>query len=170
MTLRLIGAALVVCGCGAMGFSVANGYRREERALQMLIRALEYMISQLRYQHSALPELCRGAAESCTGTVRSVLEDLAGQLSAQICADAGSCLASVVASYEKLPETVKRNLLLLGQTLGRFDAAGQLSGLESVKELASRDLSGLRSGLEEKLRACRTLGLCAGAALAILLI
>lgn len=170
MNLRILGAVLVVAGCGGFGFAVAAGYRREERAMQMLIRAIDYMICELRYRMTALPELCILSSQQCTGPVRTALAQVSALLSRQACPDAAGCMEAALASSVKLPEAAKRNLRLLGASLGRFDAQGQLQGLESVKELAQRDLAGLRSGLEGKLRSCRTLGLCAGAALAILLI
>lgn len=170
MNLRLLGAALVVTGCGAVGFSIAAGYRREERALQALLFALEHMICELRYRMTALPELCAGAGKQAGGLVGGVLVRLSQLLAQQAFPDPDGCMEAALENCPKLPQTVRRNLELLGNRLGRFDAVGQLQGLESVKELVQRDLTGLRSGLDGKLRACRTLGLCAGVALAILLI
>ena len=69
-----------------------------------------------------------------------------------------------------MPEAAKRNLLLLGKTLGRFDLTGQLSGIESVIQLCRRDLDGLLSNQDVRLRSYRTLGICAGIALVILFI
>ena len=170
MNLRLMGAILVVAGCGAVGFSVAAGYRREEQALQRLLQALEIMICELRYRNTALPELCAMAAQQVGGGIGGVLARLSQLLTQQVFPDPAGCMASAIAQWPKLPDAPRRELQLLGTSLGRFDAQGQLQGLESVKELVQRDLAGLRSGLEGQLRACRTLGLCAGAALAILLI
>lgn len=170
MNLRIIGAALVIAGCAAVGFSIAAGYRREEQALQSLILAIEYMICQLRYGRTALPELCAGAADGSTGQVKAVLTELSRRLSGQSSDDAQGCMAQALEAVPKLPEAVQRNLRILGTNLGRFDAEGQLRGLQSVEELAQRDLAGLRCGLDGRIRACRTLGLCAGAAIAILIV
>ena len=170
MKLRWIAAALVFCGCGAAGFSVAAGYRRQERNLQMLLQALEAMTCELRYRHSALPELCLEAGRCCNGCLQQVFLELADKLRAHSCADAAGCMDLALSAVPELEEPLVRNLRILGSGLGRFDAAGQLQGLESVMELVRRDLAGLRSDLQSRLRCCRTLGLCAGAALAILLL
>jgi hypothetical protein len=79
-------------------------------------------------------------------------------------------MASSITKVEKLPEAVKRNLLLLGKTLGRFDLPGQLSGIASVMQLCRRDLDGLLCNQDVRLRSYRTLGICAGVALVILFI
>ena len=170
MTVRLWGAILVFGGCGGMGHAIALAFRREERALQALLEAVEHMICQLRYRLSPLPELCRDAAQQSHGPVQAVLLALSGHLAAQTCPDAGGCMEKALAETPKLPLAVQTQLRYLGATLGQFDAQGQLQGLEGVKEGTQRALSALRSTIGEKTRACRTLALCAGAALAILLI
>ena len=65
---------------------------------------------------------------------------------------------------------LRRMLLLLGHSLGRFDLSGQLKGLASVRERCGQELQALRSDRDSRLRSFRVLGLCAGAALVILLI
>jgi len=170
MQLRMMGVAMIIVGCGSFGFSIANGYRREVRMLNMLSRIMEDMICQLRYRMTALPELFLLASDGCRGQLHQILALVAQNLQAQSYPDAAGCMESALAAVPGLPESVKRNLQILGEGMGRFDAVGQLSCMESVKQLAMRDLAGLSSGLDGKVRACRTLGLCTGAALAILLI
>jgi uncharacterized membrane protein len=88
----------------------------------------------------------------------------------QISADAGCCMEAVLQKADKLPQTVKNELRLLGKSLGRFDLQGQLSGIASVMELCRRDLEGLLCNQDVRLRSYRTLGICAGVALVILFI
>lgn len=170
MYLRILGALLVCAGGGGMGMRIAWGYRQEERMLTMLLQALDTMVCQLRYRMTALPELCDLASGVCSGALRHFFGALAWQLSLCVETDAATCVTLALETTSGLPAAVERNLRLLGVNLGRFDAQGQLSGLQSVMELAQRDLDGLRAMLHHRLRACRTLGFCAGAALAILLL
>jgi hypothetical protein len=58
----------------------------------------------------------------------------------------------------------------LGQSLGRFDLPGQLRGLERAIRETELVLRTVREGAPERRRSWQTLGLCVGAALAILLI
>ena len=62
MSIKLIGAALIIAGCDGVGFSMAAAHRREESALRQLIGALDYMGCELQYHLTPLPELCRSAA------------------------------------------------------------------------------------------------------------
>ena len=57
---------------------------------------------------------------------------------------------------------------VLGTTLGRFDLPGQLRGLEAAIRSAEEALRSIRDGAADRRRSYQTLGLCAGAAVAIL--
>ena len=81
MELKLLGAILIVAGCGGYGFSLCTRYRKRERALSDLVRALDRMECELQYRLTPLPELCRGAAMQgarafaiCTGERRRIQE------------------------------------------------------------------------------------------------
>lgn len=168
MSIKLIGAALIITGCGGVGFSMAAAHRREENALRQLIGALDYMGCELQYHLTPLPELCRGAARQTSGCVRNVLLTLAQELDSQIAPDANFCMKAAIAKTSKLPKLIEKNLLVLGQSLGHFDLQGQLKGLENARQQCRRNLDELSKDRDVRLRSYQTLGLCAGSALAIL--
>lgn len=167
--LRVMGALCIVTGSGAFGFAMAAASRREERQLRQLLGALEYLSCELSYRLTPLPNLCRGAAEGKGGTVADFFGNLARELEKQTEPDVQSCVRSALESRE-LPASLRRILTELGQTLGRFDLPGQLRGLElSIRE-TEQALRTVREGAPERRRSWQTLGLCVGAALAILFI
>lgn len=168
MSVKWIGAVLVMVGCGGFGFSLAASYRREEQMLRQLISVLNFMECELQYRLTPLPELCRQAAREARGGVREVLTRLAQELEEQIAPDVLSCMRSALAGGKDLPRRVGDVCLQLGHSLGRFDLPGQLKGLESVREACRRELEELDKNRDVRLRSYQTLGLCAGAALAIL--
>lgn len=170
MSLKWIGAALIICGCGGFGALLARNHRREENALRALVSALDFMQCELQYRMTALPELCRQAAREARGAVGSAFALLAEELEGQISPDAASCMRAAVARVRDMPEAAAACLKELGETLGRFDLSGQLQGFESVRASCRRELDKLGENREERLRGYRTLSLCAGAALAILLL
>lgn len=169
MNLKLIGSILIIAGCGGVGFSMAASHRREENALRQLIRALDYMGCELQYHLTPLPELCRNAAAESGGSISRVLLKLATELENQIAPDATACMNAALSATDKLPQRAKKNLQLLGASLGRFDLQGQLSGLEGARTQCRRELDELSDNRDVRLRSYQTLGLCAGSALAILL-
>ncbi len=169
MTVKIMGAVFVIVACGSMGFAKAAGCRREERLLQKLILTLEYMQSELEFRMLSLPELCRTAASFAGGLLGTVMLDLAAELDKQLFPDAESCMRAVLAQ-NPMPGILKKNLRLLGKSLGRFHFSGQLTGFHSVKELCRRDLDRLCTKHAQQLRSYQTLGICAGVALVILFI
>jgi hypothetical protein len=52
--------------------------------------------------------------------------------------------------------------------LGRFDLAGQVQGLQSVKKQAEFELGRLQQNQDVRIRGYQTLGFCAGAALVVM--
>ena len=167
--LRMMGGLCIVAGSGAFGFAMAAASRREERQLRELLGALEYLSSELSYRLTSLPKLCRGAAEGRGGAVADFCLNLARELEQQTEPDVQSCVKRILGQME-MPATLRRILEELGQTLGRFDLPGQLRGLElSIRE-TERVLRAIREGAPERRRSWQTLGLCIGAALAILFI
>ena len=68
----------------------------------------------------------------------------------------------------QLSNILERQLRQVGATLGRFDLPGQLRGLEGAIRTTEEALRTLRDGAADRRRSYQTLGLCAGAAMAIL--
>ncbi len=170
MTPKLLGAVLIVLACGGMGFSFAAAHRQKEQMLRQLIGAVKLMACELQYRQTALPQLMALCAGETTGQLSQLFAALRQELERQIAPDAACCMAAALGSQPKLHPLVQEKLQLLGNSLGRFDLSGQLSGLEAVAQLCQRDLDGLLTNRDERLRSYMTLGLCAGAALVILFI
>lgn len=169
MTIKWIGALLVIAGCGGVGFTMAAGCKREEWCLRSLIGALDFMTCELQFRLTPLPELCRRAGRECRGPAGKALTNLARELESQILPDAASCMHAALVGVE-LPGKSEAAMRLLGTSLGRFDLAGQLRGLEQVRAHCRRELEILSRDKAQRVRGYQTLGLCAGAALAILFV
>lgn len=165
--IRIIGACCIVTGCGGFGFSMATASRREEEQLCILLKTLEFMSCELSYRHTPLPVLCRSAAEGERGLVPSFFLALARELEKQTAPDVQVCAYEILTRMDP-PKRIRRLLSDLGSTLGRFDLPGQLRGLESAIRATEAALRDIRDGAADRRRSYQTLGLCAGAALAIL--
>jgi len=168
MTLKLIGAICIILSCSGVGFSMAAAHRREEGALRQLMGLLDHFGCELQYRLTPLPELCRGAMVDREGDILKVLNILTLELEKQVSPDAGSCMRIAVEKAGRIPQSLRRNLLTLGTSLGRYDLQGQLNGIESVRVRCRSDLEELQRNRDVRLRSYQTLGLCAGCALAIL--
>ena len=117
-----------------------------------------------------LPALCRAAGRERTGYVGKLLINLASELESQISPDVESCINMAVAATGTISSRFSEAISILAASLGRFDLQGQLQGLEAVRTFCRAELDTMTAGRTERLRCYQTLGLCAGAALAILLV
>lgn len=168
--IRIIGAGMIVISCGGSGFLMAVHYRKEIRLLQQLYDALGFMENELSYRVSTLPRLCADAASYSSGSLKAVLSALASELESQIYPDARSCMQKALENVNELPASVKKLLYRFGNSLGKFDLNGQLDAFRTVKAECEEKIEQLRAQKDIRIRNYQTLGLCAGAALAILLI
>ena len=170
MTYRLLGALLIIVGCGGFGFSMVLGEIQKERLLQKLISSIQYMQWELSYRLTPLPELLKKAGKNCGGEVGELLITVSGELSQQLYPDAASCMQKVLSEHRDQPRMVRMLLRKLGLSLGSFDLNGQLEGLKSLQHDCEKELKILEDGKMQRFRSYETLGICAGAALAILFI
>lgn len=169
MGFRWIGAILIVTSCTACGFSIAAGKRKEEQLLLHLLSILQLMEAELQYRLTPLPDLCHMAATETKGCLRNVFVNLHIELCRQKLPDAGSCMAAAIGKSGELPSRIRRILSQLGHSLGRYDLEGQLQGIRAVRRRSEDSLASIRKNRDERLRSYQTLGICAGAALAIIL-
>ncbi len=165
---KWLGAVIVIAACGGFGFKLAAAHRKEEQMLRQLVGVLDYMECELQYRLTPLPELCRQAAVEARGELSRLFVSLSQALEDQTSAEVAVCMDSVLSRCQDLPALTCNALGQLGQTLGRFDVDGQLKGFDAVRRECRRLLEGLERNKEIRLRGYQTLGLCAGAALAIL--
>lgn len=170
MNFKIVGAVLVVCACGCCGFLSAAHHLTNIRLLQNLINVFDFMVCELQYRATPLPKLCRQAGEQCSGKIGQILYALSDELEAQVSPNVEICMASVLCRHSELHRTIYSTLNELGKQLGKFDLSGQIHGIENCRNECAAKLTELSKDKENRLRSYQTLGLCAGAAIAILFV
>ncbi len=170
MTVKIIGSILIIFGCGSFGMHLCANVKREELVLRQLITALDYMQCELQYRMTPLPDLCRQAGIQQKNRIGTFFCCLADELDARVSSDVFSCVESALGQVPALPKRCIKALELLGASLGRFDAQGQIQGLEAVRTHCRSEVDAMSVHRDERLRSYQTLGLCTGAALAILFV
>lgn len=168
MQIQWIGAALIVAGCGGIGFSMVIFDKREMDALRSLLDAVAFMRKELSYRVTPLPELCRKASSVCSGCVKRFFSLLATELERQIAPDVACCMTAAMAKCPDIPEKPRVLLERLGTSLGFFGLEEQLTGLDALMAEGDTLRQQLEQNRTQRLRGYQTLALCAGAALAIL--
>ena len=170
MNYKFIGAVFVIAGCGGFGFLMVLTHRKKEEMLRQLLETINFMECQLQYQMTPLPLLCSMASKRSSGCVKTLLGELSKELNHQVSPDVSSCMAAALCAVPELPSKIRQLFQELGKTLGTFDLPGQLKGFEGLRLNCSSELSAMQKNRDVRLRSYQTLGLCAGAALAVLFI
>ena len=167
---KYIGAALIISSCSAFGFIISATHRKAESSLRQLVSALDYMQCELQYRLTPLPDLCMSVGREQKGCIGRFFQNLSMELESQISPDVASCVRAALIHTDQLPIATQKALNILGSSLGRFDMTGQVLGLEEVRQFCREEVGKLSENREVRLRSYQTLGLCAGAALAILFV
>ena len=170
MYFKWFGAILIISSCGGTGFSIVSACRKEEKHLKELLMVLHSMEGELEYRLTPLPELIKHALYDTTGSLRCVMEALLRELNDQEEADVYQCMLKAMKKRTGLSTKMTSLLKQLGRTLGRFDLQAQLRSLHGLQAACEEELKRIRDNQDIRFRSYQTLGLCAGAALAILFI
>ncbi len=147
---------------------MAGSVRYEERCLQQLARVLEFMLCEIPGRLTPVQELCEKASELTGGALKLVFQSCAKKIGQRAGQDILAIMDSAMDA--RLPPSCQVFLRELGSILGAFDADEQVEALESLSKRVSAELSELRQGKADRCRSYEVLGVCAGCALAILLL
>lgn len=170
--LKILGMIFVVASSAAVGFGFAAGVRAQAVQLQQLISALEYMKNEISYRLTPLPELF-SLLSSPEGKPISTFFACCAQSMQQ--SPAASVQGVFLDAMQKtpqlaLPQAARQTLLELSLSLGKFDTAGQMSAITLASDRLRQQLQALEARRLERCRSYETIGVCAGLALAVILL
>ena len=169
--IKFLGAALIVTAAGAAGLSMAHSVRREVQYLQQLFRVLEGMMCEIPGRMATVEELFSQAETCSTGALRDVFHSCMQQIRSWAEPDVVSIMGCALDEYgERLSPDCAALLRELGQQLGAYDLQEQLRALEALSVRTEAALTSLRQGRADRCRSYEVLGVCAGCALAIILL
>lgn len=170
--LKWIGLICIAGGASAVGFGIAANVKRQTVQLRQLQSSLCYMKNEILCRMTPLPELFRLVSEQTPDAVGRLFETAAAALEKDKSRSAASSLAAAI---RKTPELTfdaqtERTLLGLAMALGQFDAEGQTRAIELAECGIADRLADLEKDAASRCRSYRTLGVCAGLAIAVILL
>lgn len=169
--IKLIGAALIITSSASVGIRLAMGVRQEEQSLRQILRVLELMCVEIRSRMTATTQLCEMAAGICSGTLSDVFTACARRMTLQEERTSGEIMETVLIRYgTRLPISCICRLRELGELLGAYEAEEQTKALEALMGRVSAGVEELRQTRRERCRSYEVMGVCAGCALAIILL
>ena len=167
--LKLIGVIFVVLGSTGAGVTMAWGARRTLETARQLRVALERMKNEIACHRTALPELMELLSRE-TGPLSALFGGMAEQLRLRQEASVYAIVRKSLAAAPALPGEVGRILLDLAPGLGQYDVHCQLYSLDLAAGQAQALIERCQSEQKGRVRSYYTLGVCAGLALAIMLL
>ena len=170
MTLRIIGAILIIGTCTAFGFKMSANYKLQQKQLEQLIEALLYISCEMSYHLTPLAQQFTGCCAITSGALQAFFRQASRELSGQINPNASYCLQAAIHNTKGLTPAVIKALNQFANTIGEFDLEGQLKNIEQTLTICKQTLCQLNDQQTSHTRNYQTLGICAGAALAILFI
>lgn len=170
MTIRLIGAILIVIGCSCVGFIMAHAYRREVNMLCDFADFLNMLECELEYRRPPISYVTKYFAGDKKGSLFSFFRLLSEELESQARPSAEACVKAALSKVSDLPKQTVTYLNKLGSTLGCFDIEGQILEIRALRKEVDDTITHLRNNQDSQTKNYKTIGICAGAALTILFI
>ena len=167
---KILGAVMILAGCGGVGMMICIAYKTEEEMLRQMVHAMDYIQCELRFRMTPLPELCAQASSGCRGRVSCFWMHLSEALSHHTSPHVSECVLAAKQAAGPFPQRMNQILEILSHSLGQFDAQGQQQTLEAVTSHCRSELESMGNNRDMRLRSYQTLGICAGVALVILLV
>ena len=171
--LKEIGALCVVTAASVMGFGFAGSVRQQTRQLAAMIDALTFLKSEILYRRTPLPEafpLVAAAAQE-QGT-RAFFRCCGREMRTDRTMSAMQVFRVALGKTAelRLPLASQQTLLTLGASLGEFDLDGQSRAVELALARLGSQLHRLEQGSGARRRSYATIGVCAGLAVAVILL
>ncbi|MBE6975479.1 MAG: hypothetical protein E7436_08320 [Ruminococcaceae bacterium] len=166
--LRIFGAGLILAGSAAAPLTLLRQDRTRLGELTCFCHTIRQMIGELKRYRTPLPELFRMAASGAGGSLSGIIGAVADEMERRCYPDARHCVDSVIQCNDIDPY-LRGFMEDLGRCLGRMDLEEQIGELERICGECEGVCARLRQERKEKLHLVRTLSLCAGVALVILL-
>ena len=170
--LRLIAAALIVLGASGFGFGASAAVGRRIRTLRDFKLALFYLKNEMLFLSPQLPELLLNMRQKVKGPVGKWLSNAGEMLKNEPTANAADILMECLEQTEGLSYSAaaRSTLYALCTELGKTDADLQCRAIDLASAALEKELSYLEENRDARTKSYRMLGICAGLALAVILL
>lgn len=166
--MKLAGIVFIVLSAGSVGYGMAVAMKKKCIVLRQLLDSLQVLKNEIALCGTPLPQAFALMAVSAEGELERIFSDVAKDMDQHR-------WVTPYASFQAAMETVSEEeispiLLSLARKLGKYDIDAQLQGIEMARCQTEELLQQLERERHVKSRTYETLGICAGLAVAILLI
>ncbi len=166
MSVKILGAGLlIICG-GALGFSRLSAQRRQISLLEDLDSSLAVMEGEIALCSRALPEIFETLARESSRECAELFGELVKSCERM---SAGVAWRECLEKMELPPEAL-RALVSVGAVLGAYDGERQRAEIAHVRERLGAIRDSIKAELAAKGKSYPTLGACFAGIVAMLMI
>ncbi len=170
--LKVMGAALVLLCSGAVGFGFAGDLHAQIAQMSALITALENLKGEIEARRTPLPAALMMLAGSENGQIGAFFKLCADNLLRE---NRSSPYLAIRYALDKckglmLSKQTRLTLLSFGMSLGKIDAESQISAVMLASSRLEQELGSLQKQAPARTKSYRTIGVCTGLALAVILL
>lgn len=170
--MRVAGIVFIVLSAGSMGFRMAFYLKRRCRLLEQLMAALQVLKSEIAFCGTPLPQAFALMAAATEGVPAALFSQIAKEMDKRRWLTPLAAMQQALRQTPELPQGDKASLILLelSGSLGKYDAESQLHGIDRAMARLEEERGRAERERSVKSRTYETLGVCAGLAMAILLL
>lgn len=169
--IRWIGFVLVVSGAAATGMTMAANVKRTVNLLREWVNILREMRSEIEFHLTPLGELCGILADGASAPIKNILYSVEKKLSDVPGRPAGIQMReSLSVNGQGIPVELKKIIIDLFDALGRQDVYAQIRAIDMAQQRTQSALQSLESEKKDRCRTYRVISVCAGIAIAVILI
>lgn len=166
--MKILGVIFVVTSSVIVGIHIGKILKQRCSYIRQMIDAFQVLENEISFGSTPLPEAFMYASEATEGKLKSILNDVSTRMTK-------NCWKTPKRAMEEALLAVSDGfgddiLIDLAERVGKYDVQTQLAGIHIAKQRAEQTLRTLESEYGAKSRTYRTLSVCAGMAVAILLL
>ena len=169
--MRMAGVVLIILSASSVGFRIARGLGKRCKLLRQLLAALTLLKQEIGMCATPLPQAFALMAVATDGPLETLFSVAAREMDRNRWASPLVAIKKGLTQTPELPEgdLATQTLLELAARLGKYDLESQLQGIDLASMRLSEELSRVERERSTRSKTYQTLGICAGLALAILL-
>lgn len=166
--MRLIGVVFIVFSAGSVGVRIGFSLRQRCVFLQQLIKAFKLLENEIAFGSTPLPKAFALIGHASDGVVRRIFVGVSERMEKSRWMSPRKAMELTLETVDD--KSTDQILLDLSEKIGRYDLNAQIDGLKCAQVQTQSLLEELERERSVKSRTYKTLSLCAGLAVAILLI
>ena len=170
--MKLIGVIFVILSSGTVGFRLARQLRQRCTMLRQLQSGLHVLKNEIAFCASPLPKAFARVAASLDGPMAEVFAKVSGSMDKHCWLTPFSAFRQALrdAVGIRQEDKIRTILLELAGKLGQYDLDSQMQGIELAMNRLEEERQNAEQERSVKSRTYETLGICAGLAVAIILL